>query len=274
VTVETHVHIVAGDEQKFPRQVGAQPGWVRTMTAEDLLGFMDQAGVERAVLVQGYSAYKDDNSYVADAVARYPKRFAGVGVIDPTRADGPEKLSYWITERGLRGVRLMLRANEMPIDDPGVVPVLARAADLGIPVCIITGVAQLKTVAAFLQRFPGLPIALDHIAYPELAAGVPYDVARPLFELARYANCYLKFSSETLYEAARGKSTIADFFPRLIEHFGAQRLMWGSNFPATHDRTYQGLVEFARTELRFLSDEDRRWIFGETALTLWPMLRD
>jgi len=49
--------------------------------------------------------------------------------------------------------------------------------------------------------------------------------------------------------------------------------MWGSNFPASNDRSYQGFVAYAREKLSFLSSDEQRWIFGETALSLWPMLR-
>jgi predicted TIM-barrel fold metal-dependent hydrolase len=49
-------------------------------------------------------------------------------------------------------------------------------------------------------------------------------------------------------------------------------VMWGSNYPNTHDRSYPELVEFARRALDFLSGEDRDWVFGGSALRLWPEL--
>ena len=57
------------------------------------------------------------------------------------------------------------------------------------------------------------------------------------------------------------------------DRFGAKRVMWGSNYPATHDRSLKEQLAMAREELSFLPSEDQRWLFGETALTLWPMLR-
>ena len=51
--------------------------------------------------------------------------------------------------------------------------------------------------------------------------------------------------------------------------------MWGSNFPA-HHHAYGGLAErlaLGRQDLAFLDEADRRWIFGDTALSLWPELR-
>jgi L-fuconolactonase len=94
-----------------------------------------------------------------------------------------------------------------------------------------------------------------------------------LFELARFPSLYLKFSSETVYAARRGKSTPRAFFDRLVGEFGAKRIMWGSNFPATNDRSLKDQLLMAREELSFLSDSDQRQLFGETALRLWPELQ-
>jgi predicted TIM-barrel fold metal-dependent hydrolase len=89
----------------------------------------------------------------------------------------------------------------------------------------------------------------------------------------RFPNLYLKFSSETIYAARKGKSTPKDFFSLILDRFGSRRIMWGSNFPATHDRGLKEQFAMARQELAFLPEEDQRWLFGETALSLWPMLR-
>jgi predicted TIM-barrel fold metal-dependent hydrolase len=106
-----------------------------------------------------------------------------------------------------------------------------------------------------------------------LSGGPPYDGAQPLFDLVRFPNLYLKFSSVNLYAAARGKSNARKFFSRLLDRFGASRMMWGSNFPATNDRSLKEQYDLARNELSFVSDADQRRLFGETALNLWPILR-
>ena len=116
-------------------------------------------------------------------------------------------------------------------------------------------------------------VALDHLAVPRLSGGPPYDGAQPLFDLVRFPNLYLKFSSVNLYAAARGKSNAREFFSRLLDCFGANRIMWGSNFPATNDRSLKEQYDLARNELSFVLEADQRRLFGETALTLWPTLR-
>ena len=55
--------------------------------------------------------------------------------------------------------------------------------------------------------------------------------------------------------------------------FGPDRLLWGSNFPATYDRGLKEQLDLAREELSFLSEEVRRKLFAENSQALWPALR-
>ena len=275
--VDTHVHVVSDDQQKYPRQVASGPlgEWVCDMSADTLLSLNAQAGIDRTVLVQAWSAYKYDNRYTADCAAAHPGRFAAVSILDPLHAAAPDDLSYWVRERGMCGLRLFStpETGGAWLDDPRTFPVWERADSLGIPICIMAMFDQIPRVRSILQRFPHVTVALDHLSVPRLSAGPPYDSVQPLFDLVRFPKLYLKFSSVTLYAAARGRSTPGEFFRCLLDSFGAARMMWGSNFPATNDRGLKDQYELARNELSFASEADQRLLFGETALGLWPALR-
>jgi predicted TIM-barrel fold metal-dependent hydrolase len=160
------------------------------------------------------------------------------------------------------------------LDDPRLDPLWQRASELRIPVCVLTNFPQVPRLRRVLDRFDQLRIALDHLGLPSLDDGPRFSNLQALFDLARFPNFHGKFSSWTIAAASKnGTQALVDFFRRLVDTFGAQRLMWGTNFPASNDRTYQGFVDNAREQLSFLSSEEQRWIFGETALSLWPTLR-
>ena len=61
------------------------------------------------------------------------------------------------------------------------------------------------------------------------------------------------------------------FFGRLVADFGAPRIAWGSNYPAS-ERSLPDLLSLAHDTLAFLPDRDREWIFSLTAQTLYPSL--
>jgi L-fuconolactonase len=59
----------------------------------------------------------------------------------------------------------------------------------------------------------------------------------------------------------------------IVETFSAKRLVWGSNYP-TSEGTMLANLDKAKAGLASLSEEDREWIFGKTAQTLYPKLAD
>jgi len=83
----------------------------------------------------------------------------------------------------------------------------------------------------------------------------------------------LRLSSTSLGPYADLTPPEQELFRRVIEAFTLRRVMWGSNFPSSRAGGYLGQVQLGQTALPWLSDDDRRWIMGETAHTLWPMLQ-
>ena len=75
--------------------------------------------------------------------------------------------------------------------------------------------------------------------------------------------------------AARDAGGTAEaLYEKLVQTFGAKRIMWSSNYPA-HPK-FNGMksrLDEAKKVLTFLSEEDRRWIFGAPALSVFPGLR-
>ena len=132
------------------------------------------------------------------------------------------------------------------------------------------GFPQLR---ALIERFPKVRIILDHLARPQLVDGPPFAADREFFALARYPNVFLKLTPINVSPAAWGKATPQSFFGELIKVYGANRVAWGSNFPATAG-TLKDIFGKAQQALSFASVPDREWIFGGTALTLYRSLKD
>ena len=132
--IDTHTHVVSSDKVKHPLDPGAR-GWSTEVSndVEDLIAEMDQAGVECATLVQPSGTYALDNSYQCDSAQQYAPRTVSVGILDPAAPDAADKLSYWVNERGMVGVRLQSDAEP---DDPRCDALWQRAEALGIPISI------------------------------------------------------------------------------------------------------------------------------------------
>ena len=113
--IDTHTHVVSSDKVKHPLDPGAR-GWSTEVSndVEDLIAEMDRAGVACATLVQPNATYGLDNSYQCDSAQQYAPRTVAVGILDPAAPDAAQ-LSYWVHERGMKGVRLQSQAEP---DDP------------------------------------------------------------------------------------------------------------------------------------------------------------
>ncbi len=280
-TIDIHPHIIADDAARYPLAPlgGHQSDWSRTrpVTLEKLVAAMDAANVQKAAIVQASTCYGHDNSYVADAVAAYPKRFTGVFSVDVLAPDAPERMHHW-RAMGLTGMRLFTFGSTMSeqanwLDDPKSYRAWDCASELGLSICLQMSAKAIPQAASMADRFSNVRIILDHGARPVLENGPPYDAAASLFGLARYPNVYIKLTPRIFAESRRGKATPETFFPRLVSGFGASRLAWGSNYPSS-EGSLPELLAVALESLASLASADREWIFAKTAQALYPALAD
>lgn len=273
--VDTHVHVIAADHDRYPlNPTGVDTGWVRQapVTVEEYADLMDGAGVRRAVLVQAYGAYGHDNRYAVDAAASRPDRFASVVIIDTDHDPDPAaRLRAMAEHDGVGGVRLFAIAGAMAarLDDPRTYPLWEMAVELDLRIVVALLAPQLPQLKVLLRRFPEVPVALDHCGFPDVAGGPPYPGAAPLFELAPLSNLNLKVTCNLLEYVVTAGGDPRDLVERLAEVFGAERLLWGSDFSHTHDRPYSALVELGRFACSRLATAERRAFLGENALRLW-----
>lgn len=76
---------------------------------EVLLGYMDQAGVERAFLVQ-HHMYGDQNACILEALERWPDRFSGFAYLGGMgQPEAPDQLERLI-EAGMAGLKVELQS--------------------------------------------------------------------------------------------------------------------------------------------------------------------
>jgi L-fuconolactonase len=249
----------------------ALPHWFEPV--EVLLHQMDANGVEKATLVQVGGQF--DNRYVIGCVRRFPKRFCALVIVDTDRRDAPEMLEHWVGE-GAVGVRLRPTARS-----PGPEPlaVWRRAAELGIPVSAF-GTTDEFTSPEFEEVFaelPNLPIIVEHLGRIRRDEAPPYNRFRKVLALARHRNAYIKVHG--LGEFCRRPNpfpqpmrfqNVPPFMKMAYEAFGARRMMWGSDFPPVAGREgYRNALRWPMDHIPCRNEEDKEWVFGKTALSLF-----
>src|SRR6476659_5848532 len=274
--IDIHPHVISTDTERYPRAPigGHQSDWSRErpVSVEQMIAAMDRAGIAKSALVQASTCYGHDNSYVADAVAAHPERFTGVFSADLVAPDAVTMMAHWMA-KGLTGMRLFTTGSTMPgqadwLDDPRSFPAWTFAGEAGIPVCMQMTSDGFAALRALMHKFPNVRIILDHCARPHLIDGPPFAADAALFGFADNPNVFLKVTPLNFAPPSWGKATPEGFLGKLLAAFGAARLAFGSNFPAT-EGTLTEILAKARDAFSFAGDEERSWIFGRTAERLY-----
>jgi L-fuconolactonase len=268
VIVDSHVHVIAPDRARYPftpRSLSGQWYIDAPCSAERFESEMATAGVDRAVLVQAVGAYSFDNAYAADSAAARPEKFLSAACIDPMGPAPRDEIDRWIGERGMQGLRIFAVSRTTSwLGDPGTFPLWERALSLGAHLIVtIMGPHQLPELVRFLEAFRDAPISLDHCGFPSAAEPESF------LALARYPKLHLKVTTHVIDAGFEHDGEPELFVARIAREFGAERMMWGSDFSQTHDRSYAELVALGRRAVAGLSAREREACLGGTVARLF-----
>jgi len=265
--IDSHVHVWE-HRQDFPFAEGAKPP-AYDNSADDLLKLMHTNGVARTVLIQVIH-YRWDNHYLIDVLRRYPGKFHGVCRVNPEDPAAPDHLSQ-LTEQGCHGVRLSPDATAKSdwIRGPLMTPLWQRCAQLRVPMTLLLPASRLPDVMPWIEKNPGLDVVIDHMA------DVPPDDPKGfqlLLQMARYPRVYVKISHMwSLSRRPYPYPDMAEQVARLRDGFGANRLMWGTDWPIVPDTlSYAQRVALYRDHLGFLTSSERADILYKTVQRVWP----
>ena len=197
--------------------------------------------------------------------------------IDVLAPDAVKTFDYWLG-RGCTGMRLFTTGSTLPnqatwFADPKSYPFWEHAAAKNIPVCMQMKQEGIPLLRQIMDKFPKVTILLDHLSRTPFEDGPPYAGAADFLALAKYKQVYLKITPINVTPKTWGKGTPETFFGKVIDTFGAERIGWGSNFPNSIG-TMKEILTAAQKAFSFAKSSDQDWIFGKTALALYPRLKD
>lgn len=227
---------------------------------EQLLFEMDQCGVDEAVLVAARIEHNpDDNDYVADCVRRFPERLYQFADVDcmwtpmyhtPGAAD---RLGEAVRTYNLRGFTHYVDEEDDGawfFSDDGQA-FLQMAANLNQIVSVHLPVRLQPVLRRLAEQFSDTPFVCHHMAYPVTDQGPEGAALKEIVASAVRPNIHIKLSGFH-YSAPVGweyPHVASRYIVRaLYEHFGPERLHWGSDYPVVRwAMTYRQALEVIRT---------------------------
>jgi predicted TIM-barrel fold metal-dependent hydrolase len=292
--IDAHSHIweeklISGDLKNLLEALTVRfnpddPSQIRNGTIDRLIGEMDEAGIDKTVLLgldvglafTSDLGVREYNDYVADIVREHPDRIIGFAGIDPRRGkEGVGELQRCF-EMGLRGLKLWTLTGFYP-DDEAYYPLYEKVAELGIPILAHTGSGPPKTYMKFNKPlyvdkvavdFPEIKIIMAHIGMPWIDEAVAIVIKNP--------NVYVDLSAwETVVKAA--PVALCQAMAQIKMATGSLRqVLFGSDWPLfTPLMSLKEWVEAIQTlevppplqmmGLQDFTEEDKRLILGENA---------
>jgi predicted TIM-barrel fold metal-dependent hydrolase len=233
-------------------------------TPEDYLKTLDAHGISNAVLVQP-SFLGTDNSYMLDALKRYPSRFRGISVVKPDISyDALRELA----SAGVVGIRLNLIGAPNPQFDAEPWPMfLKRLSDLGWQVEIQAEARRWPELLPLLLK-SGVTIVADHFGKPDPKLGVSDPGFQHLLKTGATGRVWVKISGS--YRNGAGLPAAA--IPLLRDSFGLDHLVWGSDWPHTQfEKTTTYTAVYQELDVWLPDANDRRVVLVDAPRKLFWM---
>ena len=276
--VDAHHHFWDPETADYPWMTGAYRQLRRAYGPSDLAPLLEDNGVTATVVVQAREDLDETISLLALA-GTTPWVAGVVGWVDLTSPDVAETITR--VRDGDHGDRLV-GIRHLVHDEPDpewllrdeVLGGLGVVAEAGLVYDLLVRARELPTATEVARRLPGLRLVLDHLAKPSISTQQIQPWASAIGEIAGLPNVTCKVSgmvTEADWTAWR-PADLAPYIGTALELFGADRLMWGSDWPVcTQAASYSEVYDATTTILSDLVGDELEWILGGCAAATYGL---
>ncbi|HEX3170769.1 MAG TPA: amidohydrolase family protein [Burkholderiales bacterium] len=264
LVVDSQVHIWGADTPERPWPKRAPPQRPIPLGADDLLREMNEAGVDRVIIVPP-SWEGDRNDLGVAAAAAHPNRYAVMGRLDPQDPKSRGQLAMWRKQPGMLGLRFTFHIPElvMLLTEGHMDWVWGDAEKYGVPIYVLVPQPLVHLIDKVAHKYPGLKLTMDHLSIPsgkkDAEAFKDLDL---LLAIAKRPNVAAKVSALPCYSTAKYPYTeLHGHIRRAYDAFGPQRLFWGSD-QSRSPIPYRQQVTMFTEEIPWLTANDKDWIMG------------
>jgi L-fuconolactonase len=268
--------------QHFWRLARGDYGWLtpalasiyRDFEPADLEPLLARAGIDATVLVQAAPTVAETR-FLLELAAGVPFVAGVVGWAPLDAPDAPDVVGALARDPRLRGLRPMI--HDLPDVDwmlgPGVARGLRAIEAAGLTFDALVRPRHLANLRRLLARHPDLRVVIDHAAKPEIAAGRREPWAGDMAALARETRAWVKLSGLLTEDGANWSvDRLRPYVDHLLEHFGAERLIFGSDWPVVTLRAgYADWLAAAHALLAGLDQAAQSRVLGLNAIACYGL---
>ena len=277
MVIDAHHHFWDPARASYPWMTDALAPIRRRFGPEDLEPLLAANGIDRTVLVQTRSSLDETREFLATAAGH--DFIAGVvGWVDLT-ADVAKQIAALQAGPGgkkLVGIRHQVHDEADPewLGKKDVRRGIAAVGKAGLAYDILVRARELPAALALVKALPDMRFVIDHIAKPPIASGATSEWAAGLKPLAAFPNVFIKLSG-MVTEADWKRWTVRDITPyvqRVLEWFGPERCVFGSDWPVCLvAASYARVIDACGQAIGDLPVDERERIFGGNAAVLYRL---
>lgn len=249
---------------------------------EQLLWEMDRNGVDKAVLVCARIDHNPrNNDYVASCVKKYPDRLIQFADVDcswtPTyhTPGAAQRLAEAVDKHQLKGYTHYLKDDHEWFQSEEGLRFFEKTADLGLIASLALEPHWMPALRQLAERFPSVAFLCHHMAGARAGEEFPHPNLQEILKSAAVPNIYIKLSGFHYVSQVSWDYPCSDAFwvvRKLYEHYGPERLCWGSDYPvARFFMTYQHTLEAFRKHCTFVPEPHKEMILGRNLERLLSM---
>lgn len=274
--IDAHQHFWRLDRGDYSWLTPALPQLYRDFLPSDLEPHLEHAGVTATILVQ--AAPTEAETLFMFEIAKSTPFVAGVvGWVDMAAPDAVERMVA-LKEAGggyLKGLRPMIQdiANPDWILSPALNRSFEAMVALDLRFDALVRPVHLEPLLMRLEQYPELKVVIDHAGKPAIATGAQWDWHVRMASIASGTSAMCKLSGLVTEAAPDWRaSDLSPYVDAVIEAFGAERVMWGSDWPVLNLASdYETWRATAQQFVAALSERERALIFGEVAARFYSI---
>lgn len=276
--VDAHHHLWDPSLATYPWMTGAYEVLNRPYGPSDLAPNLEATGVTATVAVQARQEL-DETRFLLETAAATDWIAGVVGWVDLTAPTAPETIAEILEGRHgvkLVGIRHLVHDEADPewLGRDDVIGGLSAVAEAGLTYDLLVRTRELPTATRVARRLPQLRFVVDHLAKPPVATGEVEPWASLLTEIAGLPNVVCKVSG-LVTEAdwnAWSPADLSRYIETVVEMFGSDRLMFGSDWPVcTLAADYTEVFEVTVEILSELVGDDLDLVLGECAREVYRL---
>lgn len=245
----------------------------RDFLPEDLKAIFDQEGVDSCIAVQAAQT-EAETDFLLGLAQQHAFIQGVVGWVDLRSPEVEARLAHYAQFKKLSGFRHIVQGEPDPLFMVGAEfkRGIALLEKYEFTYDILVFPTQLDAALELVKAFPSQPFVIDHLAKPYIKAGHIEAWALLMKRIAQQENVLCKISGMVTEAdwSSWSYETLAPYIEAVFEAFGADRVMYGSDWPVCllggEYKVVKGVLD---TYVSKLSAAEQAKIWGQNARTFY-----